>query len=191
MHGGDVVDIEQRRRRELSKYLAIYSDPEKSHYGRPGKPLQTLVRHLLEKPGKGSLVDLSCGHGIAMEIARELGYTPVKGTETVPLLLSDDVVYALAHDLPFDDRSFDVVLSTGVVEHLLREDVVPALTEMARVARQQVIVTTNNKPSYYHIFCPRYDEWDQIFRNAFRGWEVIRHNDCGLGGKNMAWRMIR
>lgn len=52
--------------------------------------------------------------------------------------------------LPFVDRSFDTVLIAEVLEHIPFEDVPVALRELARVARQTIIVTL----PHYSIFVP-------------------------------------
>lgn len=177
-------DLEHRREVELDKYVKAYAELE--HYGSHGDTLRSMVDVLLAEVAGGSIVDLSCGRGAAMEIARKY-FTKVRGTETVAELLGPDVEYALAHDLPFPDNAFDVALSTGVIEHLLMDDIPAAFSEMRRVASRAVVIVTNNKPSHYHITCPSYDQWDAIIRKSFNGWTVDRRDDCGLGGENRAW----
>lgn len=49
-----------------------------------------------------------------------------------------------AYEIPFPDRSFDVVCAFEVLEHL--EDPRRALAEMARVARRDVVITVPYEP---------------------------------------------
>jgi len=78
----------------------------------------------------GICLDLGCGDGRCRELAEDLNYkwigldyTPREGTTCV----------ADAHFLPFGDGSFDMVLSTKVLEHLARPW--EALREVNRVLR--------------------------------------------------------
>jgi hypothetical protein len=89
-----------------------------------------------------SLLDVGTGRGETMGIARKCGFSLVRGTETVPDLLGPDVSYGLLPDLFVLNDAYEVVTCFEVLEHLLPEDVVPALRELARVARRTLIVST-------------------------------------------------
>ena len=176
------LGLKELRQTEIDKYIKVYA--EAPGYGSHGDSLREMIDTILGSLVGSSLVDLSCGRGAAMEIARR-HFETVQGTEAVPELLGPDVVFALAHKLPFEDNAFDVVLSTGVMEHLLPEDTYPALREMRRVSNRYVVITLNNKPGYFHINCPSYDAWDDIFTDIFGIVEYL--GDMGNGGENRAW----
>ncbi len=53
-------------------------------------------------------------------------------------------IEASAYELPFDDRSFDLVVCCEVLEHL--DQPARGLAEVARVARRAVIVSTPREP---------------------------------------------
>jgi predicted SAM-dependent methyltransferase len=57
--------------------------------------------------------------------------------------IASDVNYVRGSltDLPFDDRSFDVVVAIDVLEHLSPERRSPAVGEAVRIARRAVIIT--------------------------------------------------
>ena len=84
---------------------------------------------------------------MALDIAAALGYRPVAGTEVVPELLGDGVVYGPAWALPFADRAFGTVTSFDVFEHLLPGDVPEALAELARVASRRILLLVSCVPS--------------------------------------------
>ena len=181
------MSIEQQRQDEIDKYVKVYAEAE--HYGSHGDLLRGMIQTVLSGLPGDSLVDLSCGRGAAMEIADQY-FETVCGTETVPELLGPRVKFAMAHDLPFGDKSFDVVMSTGVLEHLLPADTYPALTEMKRVAKRAVFITLNNKPGHFHINCPSYAGWNAIFQEVFEPWSIAYLGDMGNGGENRAWLIV-
>ena len=57
--------------------------------------------------------------------------------------ISDDLKVADARELPFDDASFDLVVSINTIHNLDREGVVQALGEIERVSRSFSYVTVD------------------------------------------------
>lgn len=164
---------DEARRREHEKYQRAYSlNP---NYRMKRERMSDAVKDLSSIPMRGSYLDVSCGRGEMLDAALTLGFAPVMGTEIVPELIGGAVRYAEVHDLPFGDRSFDVVSMFDVIEHLLPGDDEAACAEMARVARRHILLTANNKPSFnkagddLHINKRPYEEWDVLFRNWFPG----------------------
>jgi SAM-dependent methyltransferase len=110
-----------------------------------------LIEEMKNKPM--SILDVGCGSG---EQFKKISYTVGKetfsrtvaldwSTKAVDLLKTKDVyneVYlAQSSKLPFKDQEFDVVLSIENLEHLYKEDVIPAIEEMKRVAKYIILVT--------------------------------------------------
>jgi SAM-dependent methyltransferase len=163
---------------EIAKYSVCYREPGY----RQTEDRQHFVREWLTGRA-GSLLDVGTGRGETLAIARGLGYAPVQGTEVVPYLVTDGVVYAEAHALPFDDDSFDTVTCFDVLEHLLYEDQAPALREFARVASARVVVTAANYPTerdgvQLHVGYRDNDDWEALIRKCIPG-EVKRLGWCG------------
>lgn len=149
---------------EVKKYERIYT--ELNDY-RIGKARKISIRNLLQGLGPGSYLDVGCGYGTTMQMARDLGHFPVRGVEVVEKLCNDDVVLATAWDLPFDDGSFDYVAMWDVIEHLLPGDDELAIREMCRVARKAVMLSAADYHSErlgqsLHINCRRPDEWKAL-----------------------------
>lgn len=102
-----------------------------------------LAKAALEDLPHGRLLDVGCGTGYILNLARRLGFE-VRGADPSGGMLAKAVkqygfppgtlVQAPAETLPFEDESFDVVLATGVLVHLPNPE--KAVTEMARVARK-------------------------------------------------------
>jgi len=97
-----------------------------------------------------SVLDAGCGHGYFSNLLGEKGYRPVgidisdKAIEKATSLYSgiDFKVCSLENRLPFEDKTFDVVWSTEVIEHIY--DVYTYLHEMNRVLKPNglFIITT-------------------------------------------------
>lgn len=78
------------------------------------------------------------------------------------------VTLADVADLPFADRSFDIVLSKDVIEHA--EHYTPIIRELARVTRTYLVLS---------MFIRMYDQPDHIFREP-QGFHHNRYNRAGL-----------
>lgn len=103
------------------------------------------------------VLDLGCGAGKLVQAARDSGYDfhgcglglRDAHTDADPRLVADGILRDIDLDpyrLPFDDRTFDVVISDQVLEHVM--DYPTTLREVHRVM----------KPggAFLHIFPPRY-----------------------------------
>lgn len=126
------------RESEAEKYVEMYKDP---NYRMPGHRQNGVYKILQERPS-GTLLDVGTGRGETLDLATLLGYT-ARGTETVDYLVESrkDTIRALLPNLPFADKDFDTVTCFEVIEHLLPVDVVPALRELARLAKHRVIIS--------------------------------------------------
>ncbi len=60
---------------------------------------------------------------------------------------------ASIYELPYEDKSFDTVVCLEVLEHL--EDPRKALSELARVSKKYVIISTPNEPIWRMLNCLR------------------------------------
>lgn len=164
----------EAQRTEISKYSLAYQVPD---YRMSEARAYSVRRTLKELRWRGSYLDVSCGRGEMLRFARQIGFGAVAGTEVVPSLVGGDVSYALAWDLPFADRSFEVVSMFDVIEHLLPGDDERACRELARVASRAILLTANNLPSHpkndrtieLHVNKRPYPEWDELFRAWFPG----------------------
>jgi ubiquinone/menaquinone biosynthesis C-methylase UbiE len=164
--------LDVSRETEISKYVTAYRD---SNY-RMGDKRKAHVEWALTKTAKGSLLDVGCGRGETMRMAKALGFSPVMGLEAVDYLCNDDtVVNGLAHLIPFADKSFDVVSMFEVMEHLVPEDTDEVCRELERVARKTILLTVHNGPSRHgnvelHINRKEsYEAWYEYLSTLFNG----------------------
>ena len=67
--------------------------------------------------------------------------------------------------LPFEDQSFDTVVSTDCLEHLAEDDLPLAIREIARVARRQVylrIATRPDRDKKWHLTVKPRKWWEDL-----------------------------
>lgn len=147
---------------EREKYEICYQLP---NYRLQGARLAKVMKDVEAIPPGATYLDVGCGRGEMVQLARSRG-VDAKGVELVAYLCDgQNVINAEITALPFDDGDFDVVSCYDVVEHLPEDQVDLALDELFRVARQTVLITTNDKRSTYngmelHLTRKPRDWWD-------------------------------
>jgi SAM-dependent methyltransferase len=138
---------------------------------REGPDLDLVVE--LCEPGSGvTAVDVATGGGHVARRLREAG-SEVMSVDPAPGMEPD--VVARAEQLPFADGGFDVAVCRIAAHHF--DDVALAVREMARVARDRVVLQDNlfqseqvedaerlHDPS--HVRCHSEDEWRSFFAAA-------------------------
>lgn len=101
--------------------------------------------------GESSLLDVGCAKGFMLHDLAELipGIT-VKGIDVSSYAIEHaidsmkpHVAVADARRLPFDDASFDVVISINTIHNLERADLIQALREIERVKRRGAFITVD------------------------------------------------
>ena len=100
------------------------------------------IRVLHEVVGSGAtILDAGCGE---YGLTAFMPGADITGVDILPEdAVAPEVNYARASltDLPFDDRSFDVVIAIDVLEHLSPEMRTSAIREAVRIARRAAIIT--------------------------------------------------
>ncbi len=118
-----------------------------------------LVAWVLENLQFSSVLDVGCSSGWALEKFSEAG-KQVAGLDPSPTAIEYcrgrgiDAVTGCAHQLPFTEGQFELVLSTDCLEHLNIQHVAGAIREMHRVASRFLALK----------ICPHVDqgEWKQV-----------------------------
>lgn len=135
---------------EREKYEWIYAggDDDYGHrnHGRNTYPL-------IEKLHPNTLLDVGCGKGEFVEWCNKRGIKAVGLDFASGYGIPGDVL-----NMPFPDKSFDVVTAFDVLEHLKPEELAVALAELKRVTNGPIIVSVGYGPS--RIKTP--DSWVEL-----------------------------
>lgn len=129
---------------------------------------KTLAKEV-KKLGVNSILDAGAGEGFTLEYLRlqEIGKTyegidflqkAVEiGTKVHPQI---KLKKASIYELPYNDNSFDLVLSTEVLEHL--EEPKKALKEIFRVSSKYVLLSVPNEPIFMGSNFLRGKNWSRF-----------------------------
>lgn len=105
-----------------------------------------------------TILDVGCGNGIITNLlAEKWDVTGLDSSREALEHVKTEKVLSSATDLPFDDKSYDLVLSSEMLEHLNDSDLAQAIAEIVRVARKYVLITVPNSEylPISHTKCPK------------------------------------
>lgn len=115
-----------------------------------------IIKFLTESAQGKSLLDVGCGTGFIIDIAKRY-FKIIRGIDITPAMLekvdincnSCDIKLQIAEveKLPFASNSFDVVTAYSVLHHL--HDLKPAFKEIYRVLKSGGLFYTDTDPNYY------------------------------------------
>lgn len=97
-------------------------------------------------PEVKTIADIGCGNGIISNLlANDFEVTAVDISETALSYVNTRKVKASALDLPFEDQSFDLVLSSEMLEHLSTQDLHQAIRELKRVSKRWLLISVPHR----------------------------------------------
>ena len=150
------------RRRIYAGYLDANPDtvaPQSLACFAPRAPyLKRLIREHFPADRRAAVLDLGCGAGALIHVARELGYRHLSGVDTSPEQIAAAVRLGIGGIVNGDlfkslrarpDASEDVIIAFDVIEHFDRDELVAFVDQVHRVlrARGRFIVHTPNAES--------------------------------------------
>lgn len=133
------------RERVLAAYVSTSPGPHRpmgaAEVAKYGRAYRYHLRGWLPASRQGGWLDLACGQGSLMQLARALGFAPVLGVDLSEEMLgpcraaglqveADDVMAFLART---PDAAWSVVTAFDLLEHLPRDDGFQLLGEIRRV----------------------------------------------------------
>jgi SAM-dependent methyltransferase len=147
------------------------------------EPFVRLREHVVALLGRGPgrCLDLGCGTGLALPLLVRDGWA-VTGVDAsaaqlaraAPRANGAALLQADAHDLPFDDGSFDAVVS--ILTHTDFDDAAAAFREAARVlASGGVLVYAGVHPCFASPFARPQEDGTVLLVAGYRrsGWETV------------------
>jgi ubiquinone/menaquinone biosynthesis C-methylase UbiE len=122
-----------------------------SYHSRFWQPVVPTFQEFYQLDRQSSLLDIGCAKGFMLNDFQELipgmdvtgidvsQYAIEHSVDTV----ASKVQVADARELPFEDNSFDLVISINTIHNLEREDLICALKEIERVSRKHAFITVD------------------------------------------------
>ena len=145
--------------REIArKFGKEFFDGDRSHgYGgfsynpRFWSPVVPTFKEYFSLSSNTSLLDVGCAKGFMLnDIAKAIVGISLKGIDISEYAIANSIedmrqnlIVADARDLPFDDNSFDVVISINTIHNLEEDDLALALREIERVSKGKSFVTVD------------------------------------------------
>ena len=132
------------------------------------------------KTGGYSILDMSCGSGAMLEVARMYG-NDIQGTDEpfcvyLPLLKSQNIPYLPVDGsnlpYPFEDNSFDIVASMHAIFFFSIDKWVDIVRDLCRISRKKVLVISTSRRDK-----PEFDEGNEILAkldSPLPGWKMTQ-----------------
>jgi SAM-dependent methyltransferase len=117
--------------------------------------LRNLIRRYFPSDRNAAILDLGCGHGALIHLARQAGYRNLRGVDSSPEQVAaakelriegieqGDVMEALAKE---PDEALDCLIAFDLIEHFNRNELISLVDEVHRVLRSEgrwIIHTAN------------------------------------------------
>ncbi len=142
-------------------------------------------------PRSISILEVGANVGQQLEMLRLMGFTNLVGVEindhailqSHALFPHINIIKASAFDLPFRDRYFDMVFTSGVLIHIAPKDVKKAMDEIYRTSRSLIWGF-----EYYdtkHTMIPYRDRRNVMWKSDFAGMYLERFKDLKLVQQKM------
>lgn len=165
--------------------MVDYSDVYDGYWQRPDRIGESsfddpspIARQILATCGPGRLLDIGSGMGTLVRELLKQG-ADAFGVDVSSVAAAHCNRYAPGRffagsilKLPFQDESFDTLISTDCLEHLAPEDVPLALREMSRVCRRNLflrIATGPDRDGHWHLTIEKRGWWEDVaFAAGFR-----------------------
>lgn len=116
-----------------------------------------------------TILDVGCGNGIITnELSSKWDVTGLDSSASALEYVKSKKIQAYATKIPFENSSFDLVLSSELLEHLKDEDLNKAVQEISRIACKYIIISVPNQEylDVSSVKCPKcssiYHAWQHL-----------------------------
>lgn len=131
------------------------------------------IRDIIENITGKNALDVGCGGGYLLrQVQKAYPEMPLKGTDFNIAPQKEGTLELLAGNilkLPFKNNSFDTVICTHTLEHVI--DIYGAIEELRRVAKKRLIVVVPKQREYrytfdFHVhFFPYIESFQRLMQN--------------------------
>ncbi|MBC2716491.1 MAG: methyltransferase domain-containing protein [Desulfobacteraceae bacterium] len=174
-----------------TRLAEVYKETEPHYRPENQKRVEGILMELAKMAGNGSLLDIGCGMGFIIDIAKR-HFRRITGIDITEAMLEKvnqkaetceiSVKVAEVERMPFPDASFDVATAYAVIHHL--HALKPAFAEAFRVLKQGGYLYTDTDPNYYFWEAirnlPEGKKYSPIVQREF---DAVRYKDRELEEK--------
>lgn len=155
------------------------------YFPRFWQPVVPALQKHFDLASNSSLLDVGCAKAFMLhDLAELIPGIEVRGVDVSAYAIANamddmlsNVQVADAKSLPFDDKSFDVVISINTIHNLERDDCAQALREIERVSRKGAFITVDayrNEQERERMYAwnltaktiMHVDEWKEFFADV-------------------------
>ena len=145
-----------------------------------------------------TILDVGCGNGVFVNTLTDIlpgRFDRIVGVDSSKEALKFVKVEkygANISSLPFTNKSYDLLTSLEVLEHLSQEDFKKGILELQRVAKKYIIITVPNEEDLEHslVICPECNCWfnpsfhvrsfdSSVLNNMFNNYKLINIKEIG------------
>ncbi len=133
-------------------FQKFYAELDCRATNRPTDLNKQSIRVMLEKadPQCNNVLDVGCGRGYWLRLLKEKTNYTLSGCDVFDSSPVAGIDYkpGVIEQLPFADKSFDIVTCHHTIEHI--RNVRQAVAELKRVAKKQLIIVVPKQRYYYY-----------------------------------------
>jgi ubiquinone/menaquinone biosynthesis C-methylase UbiE len=134
------------------EFLSCYADLDCRATDRPSDLNKKSIDQMLQNLDREAktLLDVGCGRGYWLKLLKEKTNLELTGCDVFANndMPGIDYVTATVENLPFPDKSFDIVTCHHTIEHI--REIGKAIEELKRVTRKQLMIVTPKQRYYYY-----------------------------------------
>lgn len=132
------------------------------------------LRFMIDNYDIKSMIDIGCGRGCQLRIAKSLGLDPILGIDGDKWLAAKHwgPLPILVHDYtegpsPLTDETFDLAWTVEFLEHVEEEYIPNYFKDLQRAKYVVCTFAPPGKAGHHHVNCKSYSYWLDVFVNHY------------------------